>query len=296
VIVDDGSSDGSAEVAERFADVLVRLEGRARGPALARNRGVEAARGGIVAFVDVDVIVHPDALPRMLEVLESDPALAAVFGAYDETPEASGFFSQYRNLLHRYVHLAGAGDADTFWAGCGAVRRAAFHEAGGFDAAAFPRPQIEDIDLGYRLRDRGWRIRLQPEIQGTHLKRWTLPGMIRTDVLDRGLPWMRLMLRRASPGTLNVRRSEKIKTGLVALALLLALIALVSGSQVWLWPSLTTLAAALLANFPLYSWFAERRGVSFALGVVPMSVLYYALNAGCAATACALHVKEKVLR
>jgi hypothetical protein len=130
--------------------------------------------------------------------------------------------------------------------------------------------------------------------------------MIRTDVMDRGLPWMRLVLRRSarsgghapgsSPGTLNIRPGEKIKTALVAMALLLALLAVASGEQPWLWASLLTLTATVLANLPLYNWFARQRGVSFAFGVVPMSVLYYLLNAGCAATAWALHVKERLAR
>ena len=56
--------------------------------------------------------------------------------------------SQYRNLLHHFVHQHGHAEASTFWAGCGAIRRAAFDAVGGFDAARFPRPSIEDIELG----------------------------------------------------------------------------------------------------------------------------------------------------
>jgi cellulose synthase/poly-beta-1,6-N-acetylglucosamine synthase-like glycosyltransferase len=254
------------------------------------------ARGELVAFVDCDVVVHDDTLRRIVEALDADPGLGAVFGAYDEGPEAAGFLSQYRNLLHRYVHLAGAGEADTFWAGCGAVRKSAFVEAGGFDAVAFPRPQIEDIELGYRMRDRGWRILLQPDIQGTHLKRWTLGGILRTDVLDRGIPWMRLLLLRGpqATGTLNVRWQEKLKTVLVAGALLLAVLAVVLGDLRWALAALTTLVPVLASNLELYRWFAARRGWGFALGVVPMNLLYYVLNGGSVAAALALHLRERL--
>jgi glycosyltransferase involved in cell wall biosynthesis len=304
LVVDDASTDESAAAAVDHADRILRIEQGPCGPALARNRGAHAARGEVIAFVDADVIVHPDALRRMLETLDGQPTAAAVFGAYDESTSVPGFLSQYRNLLHRYVHLAGAGETDTFWAGCGAVRRSAFRDAGGFDAARFRRPQIEDIDLGYRLRDRGWRILLQPDIQGAHLKRWTLPGMIRTDVMDRGIPWMRLLLRRGalggprslreSSGTLNIRWPERVKTGLVALALVLGVAGLATGRWQWIWLGLAALGAMLLSNLPQYGWFARRRGLTFAVGVVPLSVLYYALNAGCAATAYALHVKDRL--
>jgi glycosyltransferase involved in cell wall biosynthesis len=308
VVVDDGSTDGSVAAAERWADRVVRLAGGPHGAAFARNRGVEASRGEALAFVDADVVVHPDALKRMLQVLDGDDSVAAVFGAYDDAPDAVGFISQYRNLLHRYVHLQGAGEADTFWTGCGAVRRSAFLEAGGFDEVGF-RWHIEDIDLGYRLRDRGGRILLRPEIQGTHLKRWTFRGMIRTDVLDRGVPWMRLMLRRRThapaathaharvpldAGTLNIRWPEKVKTALVAAAPVLGVVALATGDARWLVAALAALGAAVLANLSLYGWFARRRGLLFAIGVVPLNVLYYLLNAFCAATAFALHLRDGI--
>src|SRR5207244_833451 len=78
-------------------------------------------------------------------------------------------------------------DASTFWAGCGAIRRSVFEEIGGFQAERFRRPSIEDIDLGYRLCGAGHRIRLDPGLQGTHLKRWTLGSIVRPDVACRAL-------------------------------------------------------------------------------------------------------------
>jgi len=81
------------------------------------------------------------------------------------------------------------------WAGCGAVRRAAFVEVGGFQEG-YLRPSIEDIELGYRLSESGGRIRLAAEVQVRHLKRWTLASIVRTDVWRRGVPWTELLLER----------------------------------------------------------------------------------------------------
>src|SRR5438067_621832 len=66
IVVDDASRDATATVAARHADKVVRLTGRSLGAAYACNRGVEVSRGEIVAFVDADVVVRPDTLPRML--------------------------------------------------------------------------------------------------------------------------------------------------------------------------------------------------------------------------------------
>src|SRR5688572_10319824 len=79
VVVDDGSADGSVAEAERRADLVIRLGSGPHGAAHARNRGVEATRGEVLAFVDADVVVHRDALRRMLQVLDSDDSVAAVF-------------------------------------------------------------------------------------------------------------------------------------------------------------------------------------------------------------------------
>jgi GT2 family glycosyltransferase len=232
-------------------------------------------------FVDADVTVHPDALRRFADSIAREPGLVAIFGAYDEQPPAPGFLSRYRNLLHRYTHLLSSGEADTFWAGCGAVERRAFQAAGGFDAARYPRPQIEDIELGYRLRDRGGRVLLNPEIQGAHLKRWTLIGSVRTDLFDRGIPWVRLLLERrnlARTAKLNLKAGERAKTALVALGLLLLLGGAVLGSGIALAAGGLALLAVVLWNLPLLRWFARQRGPLFALAVIPMNLWYYVVS------------------
>jgi hypothetical protein len=161
------------------------------------------------------------------------------------------------------------------------VRRDWFVELGGFDTARFPRPQIEDIELGYRIRDRGGRIVLDPAIQGTHLKRWTLGAMVRTDIRDRGLPWMRLLLERrgGTRASLNIGWRERAKVGIaaVALASLVPAVLLREG-----WPLLLMLGLIgllVVVSFPTYRWFAAERGGGFALAVVPLHLLYYAGSA-----------------
>jgi glycosyltransferase involved in cell wall biosynthesis len=280
ILVDDASTDRTAEIGEALADRVLRIDGTARGPAHARNQGAEAAGGDILAFVDADVCVHASALRQLVEVLSESPDVVAVFGAYDTEPRAPGLVSQYRNLVHHYVHATQPGDADTFWAGLGAVRPAAFRRAGGFDQERYPRPQIEDIELGYRLRALGYRIVLDPSIQGTHLKRWRLRGLIRGDVLDRGAPWMRLLLERKAvgPGTLNIGMGEKVLTGLAVTGILAVPMGVAAGS---FWLAITGigfLVVVLAANARLIRWFARLRGPWFAVGIIPLRVLYYMLN------------------
>ena len=281
IVVDDGSLDQSARIAARFADKVVVLQHGPHGPAFARNRGVDGARGAAIVFVDADVCVHPNALRRILETFERESDVSAVFGAYDLTPTAGGLVSQYRNLLHRYVHQRDAGDAVTFWAGFGAVRAAVFAASGGFDEMEYPTCSVEDIELGYRIAALGHRIVLRPEIQGKHIKPWTLRGMIVTDVRQRGIPWTHLLLTsKVRPAaTLNLRPREQVCTVLVILGCVAFGAWLWSGAMTWLAIAAAAMAVILAVNGPLLAWFARHRGWWFAIRVVPLRLLYYVLNA-----------------
>lgn len=276
IVIDDASSDETAEIALR-ADNVISVTGRAHGPAYARNRGAEAARAPIVAFVDSDVCVHPDALRRLLDHLNSDPTLAAVFGSYDDNPVAGAAHSQYRNLLHHYVHQKSGGATGSFWAGIGAIRANDLREIGMFDESRYDTAQIEDVELGYRLSRRGKKILLDPLIRGTHLKQWTLGGIVRTDLFNRGIPWVRLLLESGSGGargpSLGVR--DVASVGLVGASMLLLLLWPVTG-RIEL-PALAALCLALsiMLSWPFHAWVWKSRGPRVALVSVPLYLLYH---------------------
>ncbi|HET7456582.1 MAG TPA: glycosyltransferase family 2 protein [Gemmatimonadaceae bacterium] len=281
IVVDDASTDDTAVIAAEYADTVVRLPRRPHGPAYARNRGFEVSRGECVVFVDADVCVHGDTLSQFARVFAEEPDVSAVFGSYDERPADPGIVSQYRNLLHHHVHQQGEGEAETFWAGCGAVRSEVFAAAGMYDEWRFPRPQIEDIDLGYRIRSLGYRIVLRPEIQGTHLKRWTFRGMVATDLNSRGVPWMRLLLQEGATlraGTLNLRASEKVNALLVGLAVALAVTSLARREPRWLVAALLCLLPVVVTNWRLFTLFVRRHGVLFALAAFPLHLVYYLVS------------------
>lgn len=193
----------------------------------ARNLGVERSCSDVVVFVDSDVEVHPDVFTRFRAAFAVDPDLAAVHGSYDAHPADRGTVSVFRNLLHHHVHQTNAGPTETFWTGLGAVRRDAFAAVGGFDADRYPHPSIEDIELGRRLWASGHAMHLDPSIQGTHLKRWGLWSMVRTDLTRRGVPWLVLQFQHRRVSTaLNCGWRHRVG----ALGSAVAVVALVLGS------------------------------------------------------------------
>lgn len=198
-------------------ELIVVREAPSAGFAAARRTGATAAQGDVVAFVDSDILVHPDALARIRAAFEENESLAALFGSYDDAPEATGVVSRFRNLLHHHVHQSSPGSIATFWGGLGAVRSDALDAVGGFD----PNERwLDDVDLGMRMAAAGFRIELRPEIQGTHLKRWTLRSMIWTDFAIRGIPWVRLLFRHRTLSTeLNLGWRHRVSAvGAVATA------------------------------------------------------------------------------
>ncbi|MEZ5499972.1 MAG: glycosyltransferase [Steroidobacteraceae bacterium] len=273
IVVDDGSTDGSAELLRTHESIRLLATPVQGGPGAARNLGVQHAQGDIVWFVDSDIILAEDCA-RILAQSFADESVCAVMGSYDDSPAAENFLSQYKNLIHHYYHQQGASEASTFWAGCGAIRKAAFLAVGGFDAARYRYPSIEDIELGYRLRAAGHRIVLNKNLRCKHLKEWRLANLLHTEIFRRAVPWSTLMLQRKSlTNDLNVSTRERV------LAMLAGVTALVSVAA--LTGLLAKPAAALAffillaANGRMIAFFTRAKGLVFALRAFAFHQFYY---------------------
>lgn len=250
----------------------------------ARNAGARLAEGSVLLFVDADVEVRDDAVARIRSRFEADPGLTALFGSYDDSPSAPGVVSAFRNLLHHHVHQNAPGDATTFWTGLGAVRRDAFESVGGFDETV---EFMEDIDLGMRLTAAGARIELDPSVQGTHLKRWSVWSMVRTDFIGRGVPWVLLLLRhRGSTTTLNLGWRHRF-SALFALAGAVSLIrrrpraAIASG------------AALVALNHSFYALLWRRRGPAEATTGVFLHALHHLASLAAVPVGVLLHLRDR---
>ncbi|HZB34750.1 MAG TPA: glycosyltransferase family A protein [Gaiellaceae bacterium] len=280
-----GTVVAAAERATGVPEELIVVDSpRDLGPAAARNRGARQASGNVIVFVDADVEVHEDAFQRIRSAFDGDPGLAAIFGSYDDSPGADGIVSDFRNLLHHHVHHQGAGVATTFWAGLGAIRREVFLDLGGFDEERFPRPSVEDIELGMRLHERGHRALLDPAIQGKHLKTWTLLNMTKTDLLQRGVPWLRLILERRSQSTaLNLGWRNRVGTA----ASLLLVVGLVR-RRFWVSGGALALLVALEGRF--YVLLLRRRGPLLVAAGLPLHVVHRLTSAAAVPIALAAHL------
>ena len=287
LVVDDGSTDDVGTAVAPFPKATVhRLNPRA-GVAAARNRGAAAATRPVLFFVDADVVLHDDALARGRARM-ADPAIDALIGSYDDTPEAPAQVSRFKNLAHHYFHQRAAGDVSSFWGACGFVRRDLLATVGGFDERHFSQPSIEDVELGWRLTDRGARIVLDPDLQVTHLKRWTFGSLFIADMHRRAIPWVRWSLaRRRLPAELNASLEQKL-AALVAVATLVMGLAsfFFAAARV---PVLLLMLAAMAINFRLFALFWRKGGPRLLVTGFILQQLYYLCAATGAAAGLMLH-------
>ncbi|UYP18038.1 mycofactocin biosynthesis glycosyltransferase MftF [Rhodococcus sp. Z13] len=162
IVVDDGS-DVPVETPER-GRVRVLRHGTARGPAAARNTGLQQATTEFVAFLDSDVVPRIGWLERSLGHF-TDPAVALVAPRIVALDPESGALARYEHarssldLGRRESAVIAGGPVSYVPSAALIVRRSALVEAGGFDERLHV---AEDVDLCRRLQEAGWRLRYEP--------------------------------------------------------------------------------------------------------------------------------------
>jgi len=159
LVINDGSTDGTAEVVARYSGVRLITQSNA-GPAAARNRGALEARGTVILFTDDDCVPTPEWLAAMIEPFK-DPGVVGAKGIYRTRQRslAARFVQiEYEDKYRRMSDLPQIDFIDTYSAG---FRRDRFLEMNGFDTS-FPVACAEDVELSYRMSARGWTMRFVP--------------------------------------------------------------------------------------------------------------------------------------
>ena len=175
IVVDDGSDDGTAEVASRteLRDGSVRVvrHPASKGRGAARNSGVDVALGAVVLFLDDDMTARPGVVEAHRVFHQTTDAAARGNVTLADPGQDSCFarFLRREEAFELQQLLANAGDLPFGLSQSGhlSVRRSAFVDAGGFDTS-ITQYGFEDIDLGYRLRQRGVRLAFLPAAHSVH--------------------------------------------------------------------------------------------------------------------------------
>lgn len=160
IVVDDGSTDGSPQVLQKFKEVKVIRNDKNLGFVKSVNKGVKSAKGDIIVLLNSDVAPSKDFLKPVLPYFKNEKVFAVNFSE----PQFSWAKATFANGF--IVHSPGPrGEAPriSFWAsgGSAAYSRQKWQELGGMDRLFHPF-YWEDIDLSYRAAKRGWGIWWEP--------------------------------------------------------------------------------------------------------------------------------------
>ncbi|MEU6121554.1 glycosyltransferase family 2 protein [Streptomyces sp. NPDC047123] len=260
IVVDDGSTDRTAEVARGYPCTLIRGDGN-RGVSAARNTGIAAASGDVLFFLDSDEALTPDSVANALEILAADPACGCVHGVIAPDPLFDDGPVEHYKVLHAHWWRAkGVGAVETAFFAQAAVPRRVFDHLGGFDERL---RDSEDLEFSDRLAPH-YRIVLTDRIVARHDEEHRI-GPLLAETFRRALllvPALR-SARRGGRSNLTANTPASVATA----ALLLATLPFA------FWYPLLPVAALLAfcaANAGLLGFVARHRGpwfVPFFVGV-----------------------------
>lgn len=271
IVVDDASTDSSAQKAGSLCDRLITLP-KNFGAAKARNTGVRAAAGEIIVFVDSDVILEPHTLSHLISVFKKDEWITAAVGRYSARPADNTFLNAYHNAFTQYHHDLCREEIDWFWGALSAVRKEAFLNAGGFDER-FQGASGEDLALGRVLFDKGYHIVCVPDAQGAHGRQFTFSGMIKNDY-QKAVTGMKMKLSgnmpKRAPGFINP--GSMMTSLILILCPLLFLFNFVTPLPCRIETFLLIFTALIIINIPFYVCIMKmmERRVRYLILIVPL--------------------------
>lgn len=275
IVVDDGSSDGGADVARQYDVQLIRQPNA--GPAAARNRGAQAARGDLLLFTDADCAPAPDWAARMVEPFH-DPKVVGCKGVYRtrQTGLVARFVQlEYESKYARMAHQEYIDFVDTYSA---AYRRGVFLANGGFDDR-FPTASVEDQEFSFRLARKGYRLVFAPRAAVYHRHDAT-PGEYWRRKFNIGY-WKTLLLRwHPERAVRDSHTPQVLKVQIGLLELLIALLPLALFCSPARWAALTAAALFVLTMAPFLRRTAARDPAVMAVAPFLLSLRALALGTG----------------
>ncbi len=269
IVVNDGSKDATKAIVEKSA--VKRIDHPKRGASAARDAGLRAATGDIVAYVDSDVTVTPEWL-RLLVVPFQDPSIGATTGrtVFQRNGACTSWLRsmdiERRNARrHEYTRLANGPNS--------AFRRSLLLEVGGFDPQWF---HAEDTEVSYRVWEKGYKIRYVPDAVVNHVAEDDWRDYLRKRYRD-AKAFTRMLMRYPRTAILQddfVESAMKVQPPLFLLTILFGL-----GSLLWILTPIgsyfflafvTLLVVLVLLNLPEAAslWAASRRTTFFAKSLV----------------------------
>jgi glycosyltransferase involved in cell wall biosynthesis len=149
IVVDDGSTDGTEDMAKNYPARYIKME-KNSGPAAARNRGVQEAKGDVIIFCDSDIVLDKEALGLIKKYFE-EKGVVSMLASGLLPPPNKGFFPLFKHYLEEsWLDNNRVEETEHFSARLGAIKKDLFLKAGGFEEN-ITSASVEDFEFGHRL-------------------------------------------------------------------------------------------------------------------------------------------------
>lgn len=281
VVVDDASSDESADIIRRYPCRLIRLA-RHHGAAAARNIGAAQSRARLLFFTDADCVLREDTLALAWRALSAGGPQTVIGGTYTVRPHDDSFFSRFQSAFIHYSETKHAADPDYVATHALAIHAETFRRHGGF-AEAF-MPILEDVEFSHRLRRAGCQLIIDPAIQVRHIFNFTLLRSL-LNACVKARYWTLYSLRNRDLLADSGTASHELKAN-VAACLAVTLILggyFLTQAPAWLGLALVVCAGDLLVSRGLVRQFAGAGGRGFAAAATLYYLFVYPLAVGAGA-------------
>ncbi|MDO8669161.1 MAG: glycosyltransferase [Candidatus Buchananbacteria bacterium] len=256
IVVDDGSTDDTAKIAEEFSARVIKQNPNV-GPAAARNISIKAAQGDIVVFIDADIAFRDDdALDKLAEVFRNRSDIAGAIMIKDKVPLNDGLMTLFWALYKYYLWNKPAEYQTSFTTERSAVKREVFDQVGYFNEK-YKKADVEDFEFGYRLSELGYKMLIVRDIKVLH--HFENFRQTTKKTLKRSWQWIRLFLKRKKFDPVYSSQERGIKTLVAAALVPLFLLIIIWPLFLWLWLWLIMFAVYIYYNYGFYLFLIKER-------------------------------------
>lgn len=269
IVVDDYSTDESVQIASKFPCRILKLEANS-GAGIARNKGAESATGNVICFLDSDVVLPEDALSYIIESFGQKADTSGVIGLLSNKIRYKDLCSRYKNSYMHYTYMKLPVDVAVFYTSIASIKKDVFMACNGFDEN-YKSASIEDLEFGQRVVSRGYKLRLNKNIQVEHIRHYSLKELLKTGIIrTEGIIKIRLR-ERSKKGRVNNTKTRYVTSSrsfMIGIAFAyLFLLSLAIGILTWTIPLLIFAFALyfsiLIINFGFLNFLRKSHGNLF---------------------------------
>lgn len=269
IVVDDCSADNSQTIIEQYPCRLIRFSEHG-GASRARNTGARNAAGDLLFFIDSDCLLQTDTLAVAAASAQKHGTDVVIGGTYTWLPYDQTFFSTFQSIFIHYSETKNIENPDYLATHAMLISKELFEKNNGFNENFMPI--LEDVEFSHRLKERGIKLLMVPQIQVQHIFHFTMVKSLKNGI-KKSKYWSVYSLKNKNLLTDSGTASLEFKFNVISCFIntLLVLSAVFTKNLLLLLPALLLLGVNLYFNRKLARAFFKIKGPVFAFP----ALLYY---------------------